>query len=69
MEIRDAVIWLIIILALCGVALWGITYIAGQFQRPLRIIVIAIAIIALVYLGWGLFAKMAPPFPGALGLP
>lgn len=67
MEIRDAVIWLVIILALCALALWGVTYVTGPFQRPLKIVILAVGWITLIYLGWGLFARMAPPFPGLLG--
>lgn len=66
MEVLSVVVWVVIILALAGLALWGITYAPADFQRPLRIVVIAVAIIALIYLLGGLLLRMAPPFPGLL---
>ena len=68
MDLIAVVIWVIIICAAAAGCLWIATFAPADFQRPIRIIIIAVAAIFLVYLLGGLLVKLAPPFPGVLGL-
>ena len=67
MEYRDAFIWLVVILAAAALAIWAINAVAPDpFKRPLGIVAVAVAAVLLIYLFWGILAKLIPPFPGLL---
>jgi hypothetical protein len=64
----ELIVWVIIICGVAALCFWGATYIGEPFRRPVRIVIFIVAAILLVYLLGGLLVRMAPPFPGMLGV-
>jgi len=65
--IVDSLVWLVIILAVCAVAFWvNRQFTPAPFATPIGYVIIAVAVVALIYLGAAIIKSFAPPFPGLL---